>query len=91
MTTILPGPRGREPVAVPQLQHGDTIHLQPHDVFRHTAFVHLVACREADVQVDCLITVEHVIVICWRGCPGVCGATVFDADDSVMRLEAVAA
>lgn len=90
MTTIT-GTRPREPVAVPQLQHGDTIHIGTHEVFRHTQFAHTVTRGEADVQVDCLIIVEHLIVICWRGCHGVCGAVVYDADDSVMRLEAAAA
>jgi hypothetical protein len=96
MTTTHPPPDGGEPVAVPQLGHGDTIHISPHDVFRHTQFVHLVACRERDVEVDCLLVVESVIVICWGICPAdddprVFGATVYDADDSVIRLEAAVA
>lgn len=89
MTTTL----DPEAVAVLELGHGDTIHLQPHEVFRHDpgCAPHLVACAEADVTVDVLIVVHHIIVICWRGCPGVCGAVVYDDDDSVMRLGTVAA
>lgn len=85
---------------MPELHHGDTIHVGPHPVFRHTEFIHTVACDEADVEVDCLLIVESVIVICWRipahgkdghVCPTVFGATAYDADDSVIRLEAAAA
>lgn len=81
-----------EPVKVPELHHDDIIHIAPHEVFRHTEFIHLVRCAEADVQVDCLIRVETVVVICWQHCtcPGVCGAVVYDADDYVER-KAVAA
>lgn len=90
-----------EPVAVPELQHGDIIHIKPHEVFRHdtTAAPHLVACKEADVEVDVLVTVGTIVVICWLipppagedcACPRVCGAVVYDADDSVLR-EVVAA
>ena len=70
-------------VAVPALRHGDIIHIAEHNVFRHTEFCHTVVCRERDVEVDRLLPVEGVIVICWGGLPGTCGAVVYDADDSV--------
>src|SRR5690348_12274016 len=92
MTTGL-GSAVQEPVAIPDLHHGDMVHISPHEVFRHTEFIHTVACREADVLVDSLLPVEGVIVICWLipapagedcGCPRVCGAVVYDADDSIL-------
>ena len=81
-------PTSSAPVAVLLLHPGDKIHVQPHQVFRHTQFIHDVPCREADVQVDCLLEVGAVIVICWGKCSGTCGAVVYDADDTVQRLEA---
>jgi hypothetical protein len=97
MTTKAP-PDGGEPVAVPQLGHGDTIHITDHDVYRHSDSPLPVACGEADVQVDwvCYRALVIVIVIwhipaCDGSCPAVVGSTVYDADDSVIRLEAAVA
>lgn len=83
------------PALVPQLHHGDVIHLAPHEVFQHTKDIHHVACREADVEVDCLLPVGAVIVICWilhlDEHADAHGATVYDADDSVERKVVAAA
>lgn len=84
MTTIL-APPVREAVALILLHEGDTIHVGPHDVWRHSDSPHAVNCTDADVRFDCLLIVGDLFVLCWHGCPGVCGATTYDADDSVMR------
>jgi hypothetical protein len=78
-----PGRQAAREVAVVGLRHGETIHIAPHQVFRGTEFTHTVACAERDVQVDGVIKVEGVIVICWGHLPGTCGAVVYDATDTV--------
>ena len=87
--------RPQEPVAVPQLHPGDTIHLAPHEVYRHSDHPFPITCEDADVEVDWVCYREHVVVIViWhipvrddnRACPAVCGSTAYDADDRVLRL-----
>ena len=68
-----------------QIHAGDTIHLQPHDVWRGSRDAHHVQCITADVRVDAVICEwATIIVICWhRG--RTCGATVYDRGDSIER------
>ena len=84
----------QEPAGVAQLHHGDTIHLAPHDVYRHGDNPWRVCCKEADVEVDWVLYRERpVVIVIWHipARPAVCGSTAYDADDSVLRLEAAAA
>ena len=90
MTTD-PGSAAQEPVAVPQLGHGDHIHISDHDVYRHSDNPLRIGCGDADVEVDwvCYRGWAIVIVIYHNPArPTAVGSTVYDADDSVMRLEA---
>ena len=85
----------QEPAAVEELQHGDIIHLQPHDVYRHSDHPHRIACVNCDVQVDWVCYREYaVVIVIWHipvpdrdgcPCPDVCGSTAYDADDRVLR------
>ena len=94
------GTRPRVPVAVPDLNRGDTIHVSPHPVFRHSDNPYPQRSPDADVLVDSLLDVGAIVLIVWHipppageghARPALLGATAYDADDSVLRLEAAAA